>query len=382
MTTLAHFIRSTRPADLRQHFANLGVDTADVPEDASPLDMTALADTLARPQEDRLLIDIERICAMVDEVGQAALLALPEFTEAISAIQSAHVRAHWVFLQSSDAFRRAEEIRYADENQNAQRLWDGFTGPTGKDVPLDDDAIGALAERLRPILSRDRIQVESFTRQRQRAGGTEQEVVQLTIYSEDVPEDEFVFADGTLVNRPRKPVRETAIIYERESGTIEVIGRQRTTREEVAAIFAEVMLGKKLSGERLSQRRFDLLPLLDTHAFPTQPSDGIAKVKLTQLALSSNDDRLTQIFRVPFKDPATLYDVVQELYGDENPLDGNLYPWSARIEVEFGPGQDAKRGKKIAFTLTRPNKCSLRGKTARERQILSAYLPAWGLTED
>ena len=53
----------------------------------------------------------------------------------------------------------------------------------------------------------------------------------------------------------RKPVRETAITYEPASGTIEVVGRVKALRGQVASLFAEKLLGVDLSGERLPPRR-------------------------------------------------------------------------------------------------------------------------------
>jgi hypothetical protein len=102
-------------------------------------------------------------------------------------------------------------------------------------------------------------------------------------------------------------------------------------------------------------------------------------VKLTSLTLSSSDERLTQQFSVKFGDPATLHEILSEQYGDANPLDGDLYPWKARIEIMFEPASGVKRGKKLSVDLTNPNKCSLRGKTERERAILNRYLENWGL---
>jgi hypothetical protein len=63
---------------------------------------------------------------MTDEPGQAALLALPDYREQLPTIEGAHVRAPWLYVQSREAFRRAEEIRYADANREAQRLWEAL----------------------------------------------------------------------------------------------------------------------------------------------------------------------------------------------------------------------------------------------------------------
>jgi hypothetical protein len=378
MATVAHFLRCVIVSNLLRHLQKLGVETVDAPE-VGPHSVAWLHSHLTNAQYDQLVIDANRVMAMSDEVGQAAMLAMPAFRQDFDAIEGAHHRAHWLFLRSSSDFRRAEEIRYADEHQNAQRQWDGFEGPIGCAVRNGEDDLAAFAGKLKLILSKDRLHIENFERSRQRADEEESEIVQVTIYSEGLPEDEIVFANEELVNQTRKPVRETAIVYEADTGTIEVVGRERKTRAEIARAFAEILLGHKIKAARMPARNVDLFPLLDSHSFPTAPNDGIARVKLTRLVCSTNDDTLVQSFQVPFKHEASLYDVVRDQYGEDNPLDGDLNPWSAEIQVEFEPDAAAGRGKKIKFTLTVPNKCSLRGKTARERQILSRHLRAWGL---
>ena len=57
----------------------------------------------------------------------------------------------------------------------------------------------------------------------------------------------------------------------------------------------------------------------------------------------------------------------------------NRAPWMARIEVQFEPEPDRKRGKKINMVLCLPTRCNLRGKTEKERLLLNRYLKAWGL---
>ena len=86
--------------------------------------------------------------------------------------------------------------------------------------------------------------------------------------------------------------------------------------------------------------------------------------------------------QVPFNDAATLHEIVEDPYGEDNPLDGDLYAWSARLEVQLEPEGNRKRGKKINVDICAPNKCSLRGKTAKERLLLQEHLKAWGLEHD
>jgi hypothetical protein len=136
----------------------------------------------------------------------------------------------------------------------------------------------------------------------ERSRPVDREIKLITVYSEDVPVDEVVFTAVGVKNQARKPVRETAITYEVGGGTIEVVGRVKALREQVASLFAEKLLGVDLSGERLPPRRVDLSPLLGPITFAVEPQDEIARVKLTRLVISALDGSLTQWFEVPFAD--------------------------------------------------------------------------------
>jgi hypothetical protein len=141
----------------------------------------------------QLIADIDRISDMTDEVGQAALMALAEWRDQLGAIDSAHQRAHWLYVRSRDAFRQAEEIRYADENQNAQRLWDGFVGPRLLKLKNDPQIVEQFKEALRGLLGAGRVHIEIFGRVRSRSGEPDREIKQVTVCSEDIPVDEVVF---------------------------------------------------------------------------------------------------------------------------------------------------------------------------------------------
>jgi hypothetical protein len=335
MSKLYRFVRSVSPQDLRSHLSQSDITVPanlnwDAPAEEFSKGFLKAVDELPEQKLIQLFADIDRISDMTDEVGQAALMALAEWRDRLGAIDSAYQRAHWLYVQSRDAFRQAEEIRYADENQNAQRLWDGFVGPRLLELKNDRQIVEQFKEALRGLLGAGRVHVEIFARVRSRSGEPDREITQITVYSEDVPVDEVVFTAVGVKNQARKPVRETAITYEPGSGTIEVVGRVKALREQVASLFAEKLLGVDLSGERLPPRRVDLSPLLNPITFTVEPQDGIARVKLTRLVISALDGSLTQWFEVPFADDKTLHDVLDDEYGTENPLRNQSRPWMAR----------------------------------------------------
>jgi hypothetical protein len=305
MSSITRFVRNVSPKDLQNHLSQSQISLSanlnwEAPAEEFSQRFLEAVDELPEQKLVQLIADIDRVSAMTDEIGQAALMALTEWRDKLGAIDSAYQRAHWLYVQSIDAFRQAEEIRFADENQNAQRLWDGFVGPRLLKLKSEPQIIEIFKDTLRRLLSAGRVHVEIFDRCRSRKGEPDREITQITVYTEDVPVDEVVFTTAGVKNQARKPVRETAITYEPGSGTIEVIGRVKALREDVANIFAEQLLGCDISGERLPLRRIELAPLLSPMIFAVEPQDGIARVKLTRLTISSLDGGLTQSFEVPF----------------------------------------------------------------------------------
>jgi hypothetical protein len=379
MLSNTHIVRTARPVDLIHHLDRHKVSHSLNPASSSLQFVKQLSEIPDAPAAQRIALELEAVHNMADEVGQAAMLALPEWRTRLEEIGGAYARAHWLFLESDDAFRQAEEIRFAEQNQNSVRLWDGFVGPRLKKVSDSKECVAAFKEQLRAILGIDKIWMETFRRSRHRGVMPGRIVTQLTAYSEGPPVDELEFANELLRNRSRRPLRETAIIYEADSGTIEIISQYRESRRAIAVQFAKTMLDAELSGETLPPLRVDLSSLIDVHPFPTDPADGVQKVKLTSLTLSSSDQRLTQQFMVKFKDLASMQQILDSRYAGASPLDGDLYPWKARIEVLFEPAAGSKRSKKIVVDLVNPNKCSVRGKTDRERIILNKCLQRWGL---
>ena len=386
MASLSRFVRSVRPQDFRAHLeinriiAPEGVDWTAASEDVAQQFLQSL-DQLSDDQRDRLIADAERISAMTDEPGQAALLALLDYREQLLTIEGAHARAHWLYVQSREAFRRAEEIRYADENREAQRLWDGFVGPRLRDVNNDAQTDERFCQQLRGILRCGRVSLEPLTRMRGHADEPSSLVEQIAIYNEGLPSDDLRFEGERVVPFTRRPIIETVIVYERDSGTIEVIGSVKNLRERLAKAFAETKLGVAIPAERLPRRRFDLTPLLDPqHVIAVDPGDGIARVKLTMLMLSNWDNGFTQRFEIPFEDnETTLHEALSAQYGARNPLLSSLRPVCARIDVRFQPLAGQRQGKRVSVTITGANKCNVRGKTMEERLVLNRYLRDWGI---
>src|SRR5437764_789465 len=82
----------------------------------------------------------------------------------------------------------------------------------------------------------------------------------------------------------RRPVLEACLTYEPDDGVIEVVAKDRGSREEYVRLFARELLGVDFDAEdRLPVREYDLSPLLSPHEFSTDAADRIEHVRVISL---------------------------------------------------------------------------------------------------
>src|SRR5581483_11403545 len=132
MASVATFIRNTPTATLRAYFQHAGITLpATVNWSAPTTDfvrpLVRAVDEMDEASRARVLNDAERVGSMADEAGQTALYGVTQNRDALDALENGHARALWMFLNDSDAFRHAEEVRFTDERRRG-RMWDGFIG--------------------------------------------------------------------------------------------------------------------------------------------------------------------------------------------------------------------------------------------------------------
>lgn len=130
MVSLAKFVRSAPPAALRDYFRreNISIPGA--------IDWSASGSRFVQPlvnavenmdeiRRSHIRNDAERISNLSDEAGQAALYSVVTQRESLDLLENGSARALYVFLHDSEAFRRAEEVRYTDSHRRG-RMWDGY----------------------------------------------------------------------------------------------------------------------------------------------------------------------------------------------------------------------------------------------------------------
>ena len=327
--------------------------------------------------------DAERILEMTDDLGQESLYATAIDREGFAGQENAEARSLWLFLKEPGSFRRAEEIRYAD-NYRLGRMWDGFIGPKGATISEDQEHHRAFEERIRIWFRSSQIKVEIFERSRHDLEDGDSHLIQVVVYREGLPESFLAFAeDGDLAQGHRRPVYEFALTYEADAGVIEVIAQDRRSREVVARTFTETLLGQEIANERIPLRQYDLTSLMNPCQFPTDAEDGITDVEVSLLTLRPGDGGMEDVdIRADRESDRSIHEGLHQWFEEHNPLTTGFSIRRARLSVRFHPEKGFGQGKTIHVLITLPNGCSLKGKSDRERLICEKYLPRWGMVQE
>ena len=236
MTAITSFVRKTPAASLRTYFDRSGIELRpavdwDAPEADVVRALLLAVEDLVDSVAARVVSDAERVTAMADEAGQAAIYSVAQAPERLDGLRNDHDRALWMFLHDAAGFRHAEEVRFTDDRRRG-RMWDGFLGEPNLILKRDAVSIDAFKAAIRDRFQSNNVHVDIFDRHRATFEGADCVVAQATVYREGRPDDFFEFVNGALDRRPRRPVFEAAITYEPATGVIEVVANDRESRED------------------------------------------------------------------------------------------------------------------------------------------------------
>ncbi|MCI5076819.1 hypothetical protein [Oricola sp.] len=388
MTALSAFLRRTPGEALREYFdrPEIGLPTEfDWPEADTDLSGPLLGaiEKMSRVQRDRISNDAERVHALADEPGQAAIYSVAEDPALLDGLANPHARSLWMFLNAQDRFRHAEEVRFTEDRRRG-RMWAGYMAEAGCVVQRDASACHAFVAAIKEFSGAAHAHVDIFDRVRTTHEGDECDLVQVTIYREGRPDDLLRFDDrGALLRQAYRPVFEAAVTYEPATGGIEVIANDKATRSEIVRATVTHLLGIAFKENRLPLRCYDLSVLLNPYDFPVDPEDGIESVEVRELRLMPIDD---SDFRVTLEKPArvdqTIWTKAEERFGDRTPLSEGYVVTRAKIAVKLArrPGGDRRRT--LTLTITWPHGCDLKDRTATEQMIGEKYLRRWGILVD
>lgn len=387
MPTVPEFLRSTPPASLRAYFTAI---KAALPPDVvwegaanevvPPL--LRAVDGMDDAARLRVMNDADRVGAMANEAGEAALYAVAKDPACLDALENSHARALWMFLNDVAGFNHAEEVRYADDKRFG-KTWDGFNCQPKLVVPRDGEPIAAFKKAIGERFESRHVEIEICDRSRPSQEGTDAELVQVAIYREGRAGDRRVFVNGRLDRLAFRPVIEAAITYEPASGVIEIVAQARETREEMVRLFADHVLRAPFEGQRIPIRQYDLSRLREPFDFPTDPEDNIESVRVTLMRLMPYDvqgQRFT-VESMRTSDETVWQMAAAGMKGQEHGIEGYMIT-QVRFTIRFRAVPGVRGGRTLPVTITMPKGCDLKDRTERERLVGEKYLRRWKLLRD
>jgi hypothetical protein len=387
VASVASFVRNTPVGTLKAYFEKTGIGLPPAvdwgaTEPAAARNLLSAFAEMTTADRTRVENDIDRVAAIANEPGQVALYSVTQDRRLLDELRNPNDRSLWMFLNESDAFRRAEEVRFTDERRRG-RMWDGFVCAPGLTVHRDGAALDVFKRGIRDCFETANVHTDIFDRHRTAFDGADYEIVQVTVYSEGPTDDFLEFNEGELIRRPRRPVFEAALTYEPGPGVIEVVAKEREKREDLVRILARDLLDTEFREQRLPLRRYDLSVLLHPFSFPTDPADGIESVRVNQLRLMPIDSAAERVtLECTRQSNSTIWDMARERFHSANPLSGGWVVTQTKLTIRFHPDADSHRGRTLPLTITMPHGCDLKDRTERERIVGNKYLRNWRILRD
>ena len=181
MTALSAFLRRTPGKALRQYFdrPEIGLSSEfdwNVPEAELPKPLIGAIEKMSRAQRDRIQNDVERVHALTDEPGQAALYSVAEDPAFLDGLENPHARSLWMFLNAQERFRHAEEVRFTEDRRRG-RMWAGYMTEAGHAVRRDMEARHAFVSAIKEFSGAAHVHVDIFDRVRTTLEGDDCDLV-------------------------------------------------------------------------------------------------------------------------------------------------------------------------------------------------------------
>lgn len=188
---------------------------------------------------------------------------------------------------------------------------------------------------------------------------------------------------GTLRRTPLRPAFEVVFVFDPAAGTVDAYAPgPLPTRVELVDRFCQTVLAAVPPVEQPHDPPFELNRLLDSDfAFPTDPADGIARVRVKRLRLAAGG----RDWRIVVEDPtrgATAGEAVRTALAEVLPASAGtrdrLNVTQATLTFVYRPA-GATRDRTLTFDVAFPRSCTLKNRTDDQRVLGEKYLRAWGI---
>jgi len=385
MANVSSFLRKTPLCALETYFAyrQIALPAPITWDDTDPKnreDFVAAVSQLSDRDRGQVEADVGLISALATEAGQFALLSLGVDLNAAPQPVSPHERALSIFLTDADLFRHAHEILYSDGRRRRPKLWDGFCIAKGLIVHQDPQSVALFEGAIAEEFNSTNVQVDIYHRSRSSLQGDVYQLVQVTVYHEDMARDSLEFSGKRLVRAVRHPVTEAVLTYEPATGMLEVIAKTKRKRQHLAFYAARELLKISLTDKKIPSRTFKLDILQKLHKFEFEAKDGIESVELTYLRLMPEDEQGERVtLERAIGHERTIWDIAADRFREQNPLNGGWIVTQAKLWIKFHRASGASAARSMTVELTNEGGCSLREGSQHEQLIGEKYLSLWGI---
>jgi hypothetical protein len=339
--------------------------------------LQAIIDAADDDLRGKIFDDAQRVLEMASEGGINALISIGAMTDELLDLENDVTRMLLLLLDHPATFEAAEHVRYADDKRLG-RTWSGYVGPKQLAVERSDASITAFEGAVRDAFETPLAEIDVCERSRPRANQPAQ-LIQATVFSEGRPNTRRAFVEGQLDRVPDRPVIESVVTYEPDSGVIEVIASNRDDRLKLAKLFAEHLLQSPIDGTRVKLREYRLNPLRRRVAFDHDPADKILGVRVWRMCLMPRDTHGERIIVETHAQHArSIWDMITDRFGEKDPLVSGYDIIEACLRIRFDR-QGRRRARTLNVRIRMPDGCNLKERSEQERLIGQRYLERWGL---
>ena len=238
---------------LQAYFDQQGLEVGDLlglPERKRHHKFLELCQEWTDAQRGQVLSDFERIDALATHDTTCAMLEALRQDQHKTLLEqpNEYARALWVFLQGEALFNRAEDIAFALEYRNKSRKWDAFLVPKVAEIQTSEAVRQEIEEKVSTYFrqldgSGSTVVAEIFPRVSAAPDSPGQQLIQMTLYVENLPRTSVEFEGKQIQRKSRRHADEAAVVYCQETGALEVVGRDKLSREMLAKVFCQHVLG-------------------------------------------------------------------------------------------------------------------------------------------
>ena len=221
---MQQFFRNTPPALLQIYFTKRKIEFAEniVWQQCSARlvsDLVSKADGLDEEHRTRLLDDTDRIGAMSDEGGQAAIISVADDKELLGDLENGYARAIWLFIHDPRVF---------DTPNRSDTPTTGALAACGPPSAVNPGARWlVIPKHLQPSgtmfgisWGSPNVKIEVCDRLRVSLTDDEPASIQISVFREGRSDSQLAFVDGQLDRHPNRPVIEAAPVMNLRGGLL------------------------------------------------------------------------------------------------------------------------------------------------------------------